>query len=742
MMGVGQDMNRRSKFHAASAARYCLVLSITLALAASGSLGVAEAGDRRHRSHHAIPKHHAQPPKPEVPKARPPPAPPHAHHRAPGHRDARADPQPHRSEAQPPPTSGEMRRDPGPPAHSHQHSRAHRDTDGDTKRRERRESNGDQRPPGEQHARLPRHARPHAGQHFHAPSRPRSHYSHGEHSNARPSPQRTWRAHQERRAHELRDRLKHGTRHRQERKKKEAEAKAAQAPAKQPAAATQPKRAATLPALQSPQAPAAGPSDQPAAAHAKTVETTSREVSDAVEGPAMRLGAPRDADDEPEARSLVRSAAEKARAAREERGLRPLVSLGSGVPPLVGTYRKQEILTGRLPPEIRRGLAKYELDIKDGPVAGVTKVVLPPRQDAWEILRGLEKEFPKQGWALNYLYRPYRPEVEDAPYVVPIPPNPSVGCSTERCYARKNWADSLAACAEGVKVGVIDTGYDAEHPALKKANARLVLGSNDNPKARKWHGTAVLALLAGVADSSTPGFIPNAEFLVANVFYEVGGEMQTDTLRLVEALERLKDAHIINMSLVGPRDDLLRDRIADLSRHRGTIFIAAAGNGGETAPAAYPAAYPHVIAVAAVDSKGRGYRHGNRGDYIDVAAPGVGIWTAWPGRSEAMVTGTSFAAPFVTALAAVSYHQNPLKAAIEAGLRTFDPKKETLAGFDIKKVETGEQRRMLGEGLIRPPSGCTPRQPQSWAAKVNRRASLQGAWSAEISPRPYQRATQ
>ncbi len=51
--------------------------------------------------------------------------------------------------------------------------------------------------------------------------------------------------------------------------------------------------------------------------------------------------------------------------------------------------------------------------------------------------------------------------------------------------------------------------------------------------------------------------------------------------------------------------------------------------------------------------------HANRGDYIDVAAPGVRVWTALPNNKEGAQSGTSFAAPFVTAIVAAIYKQSP-----------------------------------------------------------------------------------
>jgi subtilisin family serine protease len=232
-------------------------------------------------------------------------------------------------------------------------------------------------------------------------------------------------------------------------------------------------------------------------------------------------------------------------------------------------------------------------------------------------------------------------------------------------------------------------------------------------KASNWHGTSVVSLLAADAKSSTPGLIPNARFLVADAFFRTSDDNprpRTDTAHLVDALQRLEKegAQIINMSLVGPRDELVHERIIEMSR-RGIVFIAAAGNGGPSAPPGYPAAYSdEVIAVTAVNDRRQSYDYANRGSYIEVAAPGVRIWAALPDNMEGMVSGTSFAAPFVTAIAAVTYKR------LNAERLRLNPKRVMLAAFLIDNIGKGERNDRYGLGLVKAPpsSNCTPgKQP-------------------------------
>jgi subtilisin family serine protease len=235
--------------------------------------------------------------------------------------------------------------------------------------------------------------------------------------------------------------------------------------------------------------------------------------------------------------------------------------------------------------------------------------------------------------------------------------------------------------------------------------------------------------MIGKSGSKAPGLIPGARFVAVNVFFtNKRGELETDTAHLTEALDALEGekAQIVNMSLVGPRDELVRNRIVDMAR-KGVVFVGAAGNGGPDAPAAYPAAYEEVIAVTAVDRKGGNYDYANRGDYIDVAAPGVQIWTALPDGGAGFLSGTSFAAPFATAVAAVVYQDTGLEQAVRAGRGPLDPKRVMLAHLFSK----GEQKKrdpIRGMGVIKAPSTCG-------AVNVSMSQQLQ-PWASIVKPMP------
>ena len=203
-----------------------------------------------------------------------------------------------------------------------------------------------------------------------------------------------------------------------------------------------------------------------------------------------------------------------------------------------------------------------------------------------------------------------------------------------------------------LRIGIIDSSVDKEHSAFSEASIttrRFV--ANDRPP--NFHGTAIASIIAG-NDPSALGLAPRAELFAAEVFdqTEEQGEFAS-TVSLIKALNWLvtQEVSVINISLAGPPNRLLETALARV-RERGVLAIAAAGNGGPMAQPMYPAAYPEVVAVTATDNRGRAFRLANRGEYVDIAAPGVNIRHAQAGGGYAASSGTSYAVPFVTVAAA------------------------------------------------------------------------------------------
>ncbi|MFA5938314.1 MAG: S8 family serine peptidase [Sinimarinibacterium sp.] len=246
----------------------------------------------------------------------------------------------------------------------------------------------------------------------------------------------------------------------------------------------------------------------------------------------------------------------------------------------------------------------------------------------------------------------------------------SAACEGVRCYGHEliGWPRS---CDARVRIGIVDSAVNSAHPALagrhieQRRFARGGLAAD--------HGTAIATQLAGAENSEFPGLLPQAELFVADVFStNDDGTVSTDTVRLVTGLDWIASQRpaVVNLSIAGPESRVLAAAVRRM-QDSGITLVAAAGNLGPDAPPQYPAAYPDVIAVTAIDRRLNIYPSANRGDYLSVAAPGVDIWTPAAGSAGVFRQGTSYAAPYVTAAVALEslHHPDEKPAALREALQ-------------------------------------------------------------------------
>ncbi|MEL6167934.1 MAG: S8 family serine peptidase [Pseudomonadota bacterium] len=204
-----------------------------------------------------------------------------------------------------------------------------------------------------------------------------------------------------------------------------------------------------------------------------------------------------------------------------------------------------------------------------------------------------------------------------------------------------------------VRVGVIDGPVDPDHTALQ--GVRLTRHSVLPRRTRTpdtSHGTAVAALIAGARGAGPlAGYATGADVIAVSAFARSQSGEAANLERIGAALDYLvrSGAQIVNMSFAGARNAAFADLLA-AAAGRGTILVAAVGNDPRS-QATYPAAAPPVIAVTAVDAAGRRYRSATMGAHLDLAAPGVDLFAA-KGPGGGYLSGTSYAAPIVTAFAA------------------------------------------------------------------------------------------
>jgi hypothetical protein len=241
---------------------------------------------------------------------------------------------------------------------------------------------------------------------------------------------------------------------------------------------------------------------------------------------------------------------------------------------------------------------------------------------------------------------------------------PSVPGGTQAAAAPRGALSADAAPADAAGgIGLIDGGVDATHEVF----GGLALhqhGCGGHPVPAE-HGTAVASLLVGRA-SAFHGAAPGTALYAADVFCGLPAGGAVDAV--AEAFAWLVREHvaIINVSLVGPPNRLL-EGIVEGVLARGHIVVAAVGNDGPSAPALYPAAWPGVVGVTAVDARSRVLIEAERGAQVKFAAPGADMAAARLAGGYALVRGTSFAAPIVAGLL-VPGLRAPDKAAADAAI--------------------------------------------------------------------------
>ena len=213
------------------------------------------------------------------------------------------------------------------------------------------------------------------------------------------------------------------------------------------------------------------------------------------------------------------------------------------------------------------------------------------------------------------------------------------------------------------RIGLIDTGVDVRHPAV--AGARIVQRGFVGPARAAPHGTAVASLMVGQAGAFA-GAAPGGELYAADVYG--GSAAGGSATGLAQALAWMaeNEVPVVNVSLVGPRNAVVEAAVRRAGS-RGMLIVAAVGNDGPSAPPLYPAAYPEVVGVTAVNGRGRVLPESGRGPQVDFAAPGADMAAAGPGQRYVNVRGSSFAAPLVAGLLSQQL-QRPSRSGAEAAL--------------------------------------------------------------------------
>ncbi|MEJ6622794.1 MAG: S8 family serine peptidase [Opitutae bacterium] len=213
---------------------------------------------------------------------------------------------------------------------------------------------------------------------------------------------------------------------------------------------------------------------------------------------------------------------------------------------------------------------------------------------------------------------------------------------------RKEWG-------RGIKVAILDSGIDRRNSNLDGVQIQEIdlIGGSDMSRG---HGTAIASIIAG-NEKGQLGLSPSASLLSIRVLDSQGeGDSFTVAKGIIKAADQ--GAQVINLSLGGSSGGTVLKNAIEYAHQKGAVVVAAVGNEGVEG-VSYPAKFEKVIGVTSVDSNGRQSSFANYGEGVDIAAPGVGVFTAWENEEMVSFSGTSTATAFVSGALAAELSKNP-----------------------------------------------------------------------------------
>lgn len=305
--------------------------------------------------------------------------------------------------------------------------------------------------------------------------------------------------------------------------------------------------------------------------------------------------------------------------------------------------------------------------------------------------------------------------------------------------------------AAGVKIAVVDTGADLQHPdlAAKSPESWDVVRKRADVRDLDGHGTFVSAIAAGSVSNNegVAGFGGDARLLVLKASSSNGLFTEVDeAVAIVYAVDR--GAKVINLSIGGIGTSIIEKRAVQYAADRNVLLVAAGGNEFEQGnPVEYPAALLQPpgsrgrggvgLVVAATTMAGRRASFSNTGSHISLAAPGESVFSgvaatstahnwpryALPGSTAGLygwASGTSFSAPQVSGAAALVWAANPVLTAQQVATVL----KHTASG-------RGRWNSSLGYGVLDVAAAVAAASGQMIRERVRGNARLKlGVWRA------------
>jgi subtilisin family serine protease len=249
-----------------------------------------------------------------------------------------------------------------------------------------------------------------------------------------------------------------------------------------------------------------------------------------------------------------------------------------------------------------------------------------------------------------------------------------------------------------VKIALLDSWVDARHPDLRGKISPGRDFTDGEVNARDVHGTSIAGIIVAIPRNhlGIDGVAPGATILPIKVLTQTspqsGPEGTPVTVGRGLDFAIKSKVHLVNMSYGSTEPDPTIVRVVKRARALGIVLVAAAGNDGPGGQARYPAAMnDEVIAVAAVNNNRESYAGGTRGDYIDLAAPGVDVLSTWPRNVFQYGEGSSLAAAHVTGVVALLLSKRR---------RTTPKRIQTVLEQTSTPLGAGGKDIVFGSGLV------------------------------------------
>jgi subtilisin family serine protease len=328
------------------------------------------------------------------------------------------------------------------------------------------------------------------------------------------------------------------------------------------------------------------------------------------------------------------------------------------------------------------GFAVVRVRALDGLDARLVVLRSPPDLSTARALARLRSLAPNESFDFNHIYGESGASSADSP--------------ERTAVSEPSTAGPMAAAEARARLGLIDGGIDDGHRVFRDAAIhRYGCGAVPVPEA---HGTAVASLMIGRSEDFH-GAAPGAELYAADVYCGLPSGGAADAVADALAWLVRQRVAVINVSMVGPPNVTLEAVVRGVIA-RGFLIVAAVGNDGPAAPPMYPASYPGVVGVTAVDAHRHVLVEAARGPQVRFAAPGADMAAAKSPQLFELVRGTSFAAPLVAGLLAAELRE-PDKGAAQRALEDLAHRAIDLGAPGVDPV--------YGYGLVGGDLGPEPR---------------------------------